>query len=139
MKRILVVDDILENRYVLEATLLADGYDVVSATNGVEALAIARSQPPDLVISDVLMPVMDGFALCRQWQREETLRKIPFVFYTATYTDARDGQLAKDLGACRFVIKPQEPHELFEIIRSVLAGSVKQLDSIVATSSHTDA
>ena len=121
MKRILIVDDVVENRYLLEATMRAYGYEVASANNGEEALAIARRHPPDLVISDILMPVMDGFALCRQWRAEEGLCGIPLMFYTATYTDAQDEQLAMELGADRFVIKPQEPQVMIEIVREILA------------------
>src|SRR3972149_444414 len=98
MKRILIVDDLEQNRYLLEATLQGYGYETVSATHGAEALAAARSQPPDLIIADILMPVMDGFALCKQWRADERLRAIPFIFYTATYTDPKDEQLALNLG-----------------------------------------
>ncbi|HUR56068.1 MAG TPA: PAS domain S-box protein, partial [Opitutaceae bacterium] len=125
MKRILIVDDLEENRYLLEATLRGYGYEVVSAPDGAEALAAARTQPPDLVISDILMPVMDGFSLCRQWRADERLRRIPFIFYTATYTDPKDEQLALDLGADRFVLKPQEPQVMREIVRAVLASGAK--------------
>ena len=125
MKRILIVDDMEQNRYVLEATLRGYGYEVVTSHNGTEALAAARAQPPDLVISDILMPVMDGFALCRAWQADERLRRIPFIFYTATYTDPKDEQLALDLGADRFVLKPQEPQVMHEIVRAVLASGAK--------------
>ncbi len=125
MKRILLVDDIEQNRYLLEATLHGYGYETVSARDGAEALATARLQPPDLVISDILMPVMDGFALCRAWRADERLRGIPFIFYTATYTDPKDEQLALDLGADRFVLKPQEPQVLIEIVRAVLARGAK--------------
>ncbi len=125
MKRILVVDDIAENRYLLEAMLRAYGCEVITANDGAEALASARRQPPDLVISDILMPVMDGFVLCRLWHADESLRGIPFMFYTATYTDARDELLAMDLGADRFVIKPQEPQVMIVIIQEVLARGAK--------------
>ena len=125
MKRILVVDDIAENRYLLEAMLQAYGYEVSTANDGVEALANAHRQPPDLIISDILMPMLDGFALCKQWRAERALRGIPFIFYTATYTDARDEQLAMDLGADRFVIKPQEPQVMHAIVQDVLARGAK--------------
>jgi PAS domain S-box-containing protein len=123
MKRILIVDDVEENRYLLEATLPSSGYEVVSARDGEQALALARQNPPDLIISDILMPVMDGFALCRQWRADELLRKIPFIFYTATYTDPMDEQLALDLGADRFLLKPIEPQVMIRAVAEVLAGA----------------
>ncbi len=80
------------------------------------------------------MPVMDGFTLCKHWRAESALRDIPFIFYTATYTDARDEQLAKDLGADRFVIKPQEPQVMHAILQEVLAGGSKgSAVAVVAT------
>lgn len=138
MKRILVVDDIAENRYLLEAMLQAYGYEVTSANDGAEALAAARHQPPDLVISDILMPVMDGFTLCKHWRAEAALRGIPFIFYTATYTDARDEQLAMDLGADRFVLKPQEPQVMHAIIQDVLSLAAKLSNVAEATTRPAD-
>ncbi|MBN1424073.1 response regulator [Candidatus Fermentibacteria bacterium] len=119
-ERILIVDDREENRYLLRAMLQGNGYDVLEARHGAEALETARQTPPDLVISDILMPVMDGFALCREWLRDERLGKIPFIFYTATYTDSRDREFALGLGASRFIVKPQEPEAFMEIIREAL-------------------
>ncbi|HEY6010006.1 MAG TPA: response regulator, partial [Nitrospirota bacterium] len=84
MIRILIADDIAENRYLLETLLKGNGYEVVTAENGAAALELARKSPPDLIVTDILMPVMDGFALCRQWKSDERLKQIPFVFYTAT-------------------------------------------------------
>jgi two-component system, cell cycle sensor histidine kinase and response regulator CckA len=121
MIKILIVDDNPENIYLLQSLLKGNGYDIISATNGEEALETARNTPPDLIISDVLMPVMDGFTLCRQWKQDGALKAIPFVFYTATYTDPKDEELALSLGADLFIIKPAEPDELIRMIRDVIA------------------
>ena len=89
----------------------------VSASNGAEALATALKNPPDMVVSDILMPVMDGFTLCREWRKDVKLQKIPFIFYTATYTDPKDEEFALSLGADRFIVKPQELNDLLKIIK----------------------
>ncbi len=120
MTKILFVDDLESNRYLLRTLLSAYGYELLEAANGVEALALARRERPDLILSDILMPQMDGFTLCRECQRDEQLRAIPFVFYTATYTDPRDAELGLSLGAVRFITKPIENEEFLAILREVL-------------------
>lgn len=117
---ILIVDDLEENIEVLQTLLRLQGYQVVTAANGDEALAKARQAPPDLIISDILMPILDGFALCREWKQDARLKGIPFLFYTATYTDGRDRELALGLGAERFLTKPQSPAVLLETIRTLV-------------------
>jgi PAS domain S-box-containing protein/putative nucleotidyltransferase with HDIG domain len=117
---ILIADDNVQNRYFLETLLKGHGYEVASARNGAEALALALKNPPDIIVTDILMPEMDGFELCRRCKADELLRQIPFVFYTATYTDLKDEQFALSLGADRFVIKPQQPEVLLQIIQEVL-------------------
>lgn len=118
--KVLIVDDRQDNLYMLEILLKGNGFSVISARNGNEALRLARSDPPGLVISDILMPGMDGFAFCREWKKDPDLRAIPFVFYTATYTDPKDEKLAANMGADRFILKPVEPDVFIEQIRSVL-------------------
>jgi len=123
MTRILIVDDIQSNIYLLESILKGYDFEVISARNGVEALEISKKSPPDLIITDILMPVMDGFELCRQWKADTRLNSIPFIFYTATYTDPRDEKFARNLGAERYVVKPQKPEALVQIVHEVLDES----------------
>jgi PAS domain S-box-containing protein len=125
VQKILIVDDNDENLYYLQALLRTTGYEVVTARNGAEALNAALADPPELVISDLLMPIMDGFTLLRQWKAEQRLNRIPFVVYTATYTDPKDEQLALDLGADAFIVKPTEPAPFMVRIREVLAKAVR--------------
>jgi signal transduction histidine kinase len=120
MSKALIVDDKPENLYFLAAMLSGNGYVVEKASNGLEALASARANAPDLIISDILMPGMDGFALCRHWKQDPNLQGIPFVFYTATYTEPKDEQLALSLGADLFLVKPQEPEDFMQQIAQVL-------------------
>jgi PAS domain S-box-containing protein len=117
---ILIVDDKEENRYLLRLLLEGAGLAVAEATHGGEGLASARATRPDLVISDILMPVMDGFAFCREWKCDPGLRDIPFAFYTATYTDGRDRDFSLSIGADDFIVKPQEPEALVARIRELL-------------------
>jgi two-component system, cell cycle sensor histidine kinase and response regulator CckA len=120
MTMILLVDDNKQNRYMLEVLLKAQGYEVVLANHGAEALALAEKYPPDLIITDVLMPVMDGFSLCRKWKADNRLKTIPFIFYTATNTDPQDERFALSLGAERFIVKPQEPEVMVHVVRDLL-------------------
>jgi len=120
MKKVLIVDDYEENRYMLDALLTGSGYASMVAHDGAEALEMARNDPPDLIITDILMPVMDGHTLCRNWKSDPKLRNIPLVFYTATYTDPKDEAFGMSLGAERFIRKPAEPEDFLTIIRSVL-------------------
>ena len=121
MATVLVVDDSADNRYYLQALLQGHGLTVAEAADGAAALALARQQRPDLVISDILMPRMDGYQLCRAFKADAALRAIPFIFYTATFTSDRDAALGLQLGADRFLLKPQEPEVLLAEIRTLLA------------------
>jgi PAS domain S-box-containing protein len=117
--RIMVVDDREEERYLAETLLEASGYEVETATNGVEALERLRAGDFDMVVSDILMPVMDGIRLCQECRRDEKLKDIPFVFYTATYTRDEDENLALRVDADRFVRKPSEPEDFLRTIKGL--------------------
>lgn len=120
MKTVLIVDDNEANRYLLKSLLEGNGLKAVTAENGRVALSLALDDPPDLIVSDILMPDMDGYAFCRECKANERLAKIPFVFYTATYTEPKDERFALSLGADRFLIKPQKPEELLRLLMAFL-------------------
>ena len=124
-KRILLVDDDVSNLYIMRCLLQNKGYDVLDATNGADALEQARKTTPDLIVSDILMPVMDGFTLCRECKKDPLLRPVPFIFYTATYTDQKDKQFALDLGAVQFIIKPEDGLTFLSILEETLQKPIR--------------
>jgi PAS domain S-box-containing protein len=117
--KVLIVDDRKSERILLELVLKDEGYEVVSAVDGAEALEKLAAEEFDGIISDILMPVMDGFQFCREVKRNEKWRTLPFIFYSGTYTEEKDAELARDLGADRLIVKPMEPSALIQIIREV--------------------
>lgn len=130
--KILIVDDIEQNLYMLDMMLKGYGHDVVSAKNGVEALDNLKKNNFDLIISDILMPKMDGFQLCRECKKDDKLKNIPFVFYTATYTEKKDEEFAMGLGASRFIVKPADPEVFIRTIKEVMQEADKGLISAPA-------
>ena len=121
--KILVVDDDPDGRFLLEALLRAGGHAVSTAANGAEALDRAAQTDFGLIVSDILMPEMDGFALCRRIRSDPRWRHTRFVFYTATYTDLKDDAFALGLGADGFIVKPQEPAPFIAAIERVIAAA----------------
>lgn len=119
MTHVLIVDDNDANLYYLETLLTGSGFTTSSARHGAEALTVARRQRPDIVISDLLMPVMDGYTLLRHWRADEQLRHIPFIVYTATYTEPEDEALALNLGADAFILKPAEPEDFLRQLHTI--------------------
>jgi diguanylate cyclase (GGDEF)-like protein/PAS domain S-box-containing protein len=118
---VLIVDDHAPNLVLLRSMLEFHGYRVDEAGDGAEALLKARQAPPRLVVSDLLMPVMDGYTLLRQWKADARLKAIPFIVYTATYTGPKDRRLALDLGAEAFILKPSGHEAFMAQIDEVLA------------------
>ncbi|MFT3870588.1 MAG: response regulator [Nibricoccus sp.] len=120
--KILVTEDNPNSLYLLEQYFAARGHEVWSATNGRDGLALCHDRGlPDIIVSDALMPVMDGFELCTEIRRDPRLKTLPFILYTATYTAESDERFALSIGADRFVIKPIEPDRLLGIVDEVLA------------------
>jgi putative two-component system response regulator len=97
------------------------GHEVVTAVDGQDALEKARKDSFDLVVTDILMPRMDGYRLSMEFRSDPALAKTPFIFYTASYTDPEDEDFANRLGAACFVRKPVEPADLLAVVRETLA------------------
>lgn len=125
MTKVLIVDDHEANLYLLRAVLTGYGCEVTEARHGAAAMVKARVAPPELIVSDLHMPVMDGYTLLRQWKNDDQLKIIPFIVYTATYTEEADEKLALSMGADAFIVKPAEPEIFIARLRAVLAMARK--------------
>ena len=119
MKTILIVDDTFENLYLLRVILEASGYAVIEAKDGKEGLDKLNNNSIDLIISDILMPVMDGYMFCQACKKEKKFRDIPFIFYTYTYTEKLDEEFALKLGAVHFLRKPTDQDKIPLIVSKI--------------------
>ncbi len=120
---ILVVEDIAAVRELVEVQLQLRGHTVRTARDGQDALdVIAAAGVPSLVISDILMPRMDGFALAHRLRREAATAHVPIIFLSATYVSAEDERFALTLGAMRFLAKPVDTEELFKAVAEALTS-----------------
>jgi sigma-B regulation protein RsbU (phosphoserine phosphatase) len=118
--KILVVDDVPQNIRLLEANLKADGYNVISANNGQEALEKVATDKPDLILLDIMMPIMDGNEVCRRIRTNNNTRWIPIVMVTAFESGPEKIAQSLDDGADDFIKKPFDRYELLARVRSLL-------------------
>ena len=116
---LLIVDDTPTNLKLLRAQLEAEGHAVFEAHDGVDALALLERQPVDAVISDILMPRMDGYRLCYEIRKHARLHDLPFILYTSTYTSPGDEKLALDVGADKYLKKPASVETLVAALHEV--------------------
>ena len=103
---VLIVEDVPNVLELLEVTLRFKGYAVITARNGEEALEVIAKQKPALIITDILMPKLDGYAFVQKLRLQPETRAIPVVFLSATYVTPEDKEFALSLGASRFIEKP---------------------------------
>src|SRR5438552_11808038 len=116
---VLVADDNAMNVDILKTRLTANGYAVITASDGEAALAAARAEHPDLILLDVMMPKMDGLAVCRAVKGDTTLPFMPVIMVTAK-TDSRDVVAGLDAGADEYLTKPIDQASLVARVKSML-------------------
>lgn len=118
---ILVVEDVPNILDLLEITLKFRGYKVVTARDGHEALQKIEEQTPALIVSDILMPKMDGYAFVHQLRTNAKTMSIPVIFLTATYVTPEDKSFGLSLGASRFIEKPIDTDDFLLTVAEILA------------------
>lgn len=119
---ILVVEDVPNILELLDVTLRFKGYPVITACNGEEALKIVPDRPPALVITDIMMPKMDGYTLAFNLRRNPKTSHIPIIFLSATYVTPEDKAFAMSLGAVRFMEKPVDTEDFLLTVAEVLTN-----------------
>lgn len=117
---ILVVEDIPNVLELIEISLRFKGYPVITAHNGQEALDMIEESPPSLIITDILMPKLDGFSLAQKIRTDPETRQIPIIFLSATYLTPDDKTFALSLGAVRFIEKPIDTEEFLLTVAEIL-------------------
>ena len=118
---LLVVEDIPNVLELLEVTLRFQGYEVISARNGEEALKILETETPALIITDILMPKLDGFAFVQELRSNPKTMGLPVIFLSATYVTPEDRTFALSLGASRFLEKPIDTEDFLLTIAELLS------------------
>lgn len=121
MAKILIIEDEKDIRQLITFTLQYAGYQVVAGKDGEEALELVRKEKPDLVLMDVRMPKMDGYAACRIIKADKDTKHIPVAFLSAKGQDA-EIEKGFEVGASDYLLKPFTPTELIDRVKSMLAG-----------------
>jgi len=117
---VLIVEDVPDILRLLEETLKFKGYRAVTAVNGQEALEIIKRSRPSLVITDIMMPKLDGFGLVHRLRIDPETRNIPVIFLTATYVALEDKAFALNIGVTRFIEKPVNFERFLETIKELM-------------------
>jgi len=117
-KKILIVDDEVDILRLVGARLKLLGFDVITAMDGKEGLDKARSEKPDLMILDLMLPHLDGYQVCKMLKLDETYKNIPIILFTAKASE-EDKEVGVEAGADAYITKPFEPE--------ILLGKIKEL------------
>ena len=122
MKNILLIEDNLEIRENITEILELDGYLVIVATDGGMGHALATEKIPDLILCDIMMPVLNGYEVLKELKQNPLTSKIPFIFISAS-TEKKDIQVGLDMGASAYIRKPFEMEELLHAVAGLLHKS----------------
>ncbi|MEE9268757.1 MAG: response regulator [Candidatus Krumholzibacteria bacterium] len=117
--KVLVVDDEVYILHILEFSLGAEGFEVISASNGELAVEKAKQEKPNLIVLDIMMPVLDGYETCRRLKQDPETKDIPVVLLTAKGRDV-DKRLGFEVGAIDYIVKPFSPSRLIERIEEII-------------------
>lgn len=118
-KRILVVDDEIYIVHILEFSLSMEGYEVLTAFNGEEALEKIESENPDLMVLDIMMPKLDGYEVCRRVRKDERFAHLPIILLSAKGRTV-DQEMGMKVGADAYMTKPFRPRNLLDKIEELL-------------------
>lgn len=118
-RKVLVVDDEENITQILEFSIAAEGYEVITASNGEEAIEKARREQPNLIILDIMMPKVDGYEACRVLKSNPMTKKIPVILLTAKGREI-DKRLGFEVGAADYIVKPFSPSKLIEKVNEYL-------------------
>jgi diguanylate cyclase (GGDEF)-like protein len=124
MTTILIVDTNATDRGIYINLLGNFGHRMLEASNGAEALELARAELPNLIITDIIMPGMDGFTLVRRLRDEPLLMRVPVIFHTTNYDESEIHRLARASGVQHIIRKPSEPHEIMRAVNDALKRPV---------------
>jgi CheY-like chemotaxis protein len=128
--RILIAEDNAVNLKLLRVMLNAEGLETLEASDGVQALALLREHRVDAIISDILMPNMDGYRLCHEVRRSPEWHHLPFIFYTSTYDSGEDEKVALNMGADRFLRKPQPVRVIIQALQEIVSAGPRAFEPI---------
>lgn len=119
-KKVLIADDEEDIKTVVQLFLESKGYDIITAYDGLDALDKVKSEKPDVVLLDIMMPLIDGFEVCNRMKDSPEMAHIPVIMMSAS-THAESKQRGLDAGAVDYIIKPFEPEELEQVLERTLA------------------
>ena len=117
--KVLVVDDEEYIQHILNFSFGAEGYEVITAADGEEAVTMARSEKPDIIVLDIMMPKMDGYEACKQIKTDPQTQNIPVILLTAKGREV-DRKLGAEAGADDYVVKPFSPGRLIERVEGFI-------------------